>query len=142
MNQLSPAERRALRARAHSLNPVVIIGNDGLTPGVNTEVERSLKAHELIKIKVGGMEHAERESTCETICGQTGAVQVQHIGKILVIYRKRPLEENRPAFRKPRKKASSGIPRAGKSSVSPAASNRKSSGSRAGGAQRPRTQRG
>src|SRR5665647_268409 len=120
MKDLSSAERRALRALAHTLNPVVIIGNGGLTPGVTAEVERSLKAHELIKIRIGGIEHAEREAVCEAICGQTGASQVQHIGKVLVIYRKHPVEKTKAAPRKPRKKALPPGKRVGKPFARPA----------------------
>jgi len=105
MKDLSSAERRALRARAHALNPVVAIGNSGLTPGVIAEVERSLKAHELIKIRVSGMAHAGRESVIEAICGQTGAAPVQHIGKVLVVYRALAKEETAAAKSKPRKTA-------------------------------------
>ncbi len=143
MKALSSAERRALRARAHALNPVVAIGNGGLTPGVMAEVERSLKAHELIKIRVGGMEHAERESACEAICGQTGAAQVQHIGKVLVVYRKRPKEATATATRKPRKKTAKPQDHIGNYSFSrPALSrkttSRKFSDNRTGGARRAR----
>jgi RNA-binding protein len=141
MKDLSPAERRALRARAHALNPVVIIGNGGLTPGVMAEVERSLKAHELIKIRVGGMEHDERESACEAICAQTGALPIQHIGKVLVVYRKHPVEEKKIAPRKPRKKAPPPGGRVGKPFARPASSS-KAGGARSGGTRRPGTARG
>jgi RNA-binding protein len=93
MKQLTSSDRSQLRARAHTLAPVVIIGNAGLTAGVLTEIEISLKAHELIKIRVGGAEHAERETMLETICAHTGAAPVQHIGKILVMFREKPKDE-------------------------------------------------
>ncbi len=141
MKELTSTERRIFRARAHSLNPVVIIGNGGLTPGVAAEVERSLKAHELIKIRVGGMEHAEREAVCEALCDKTGAAPVQHIGKILVIYRKHPVEETKTAPRKPRKKALQPGGRAGKP-FARAASPSKVGDARPGGMRRPRTARG
>ena len=99
MRQLNAAERSDLRARAHSLKPVVLMGAGGLTPGVILEVERSLKAHELIKIRVGESDHDERQSICESICTQTGAAPVQHIGKILVIYQPNP-EAHLPKIRK------------------------------------------
>ena len=92
MKPIDSATRRALRARAHSLDPVVIIGNQGLTQGVITEIDRSLKAHELIKIRIAGAEHDARSLMFEEICEKTGAVPVQHIGKILVIYREKPEE--------------------------------------------------
>ncbi|MSQ50257.1 MAG: YhbY family RNA-binding protein [Betaproteobacteria bacterium] len=105
MKQRTSAERSELRARAHPLSPIVIIGNGGLTAGVLAEIERSLNAHELIKIRVGGADHAGRESMYETICANSGASPVQHIGRILVIYRERPKEEPTVAPRKPRAKA-------------------------------------
>ena len=101
MKELTYRERSALRARAHSLKAVVALGNGGLTPGVIAEVERSLKAHELIKIKVAGMEHAERELAYAAICKETGAAPVQHIGKILVVYRQRPRDEITIAVKTP-----------------------------------------
>lgn len=101
MKQLNAAKRTALRARAHPLKPVVMIGAGGLTPGVLLEIETSLKAHELIKIRVGEPDHAERETMCTAICANAGASPVQHIGKVLVIYRENPKEETRVAIRKP-----------------------------------------
>ena len=105
MKQLNAGERSALRARAHPLSPVVIIGNDGLTAGVLIEIERSLKAHELIKIRVTGAGHAERKSMHDAICANSSASPVQHIGKILVIYREHALDESKAAPRKPRANA-------------------------------------
>ena len=142
MKDLTSAERRTLRARAHSLNPVVIIGNGGLTPGVAAEVERSLKAHELIKIRVGGMDHAERESVCEALCAQTGALQVQHIGKVLVVYRKQPKEAVRTAPRKPRPKAAKPEGRAARQSFGRPTSRNKTVTRRTEAARRPRSARG
>ena len=96
---LSSAERRALRARAHHLRPVVTIGNAGLTPEVSREIDVNLKSHELIKIRVLGDERTERKELIEAIRTATAAEPVQHIGKILVFYRPRPPEEaeERPA---------------------------------------------
>ena len=84
----TPAERKALKGRAHKLNPVVIVGSKkGLTDEVVAEIERALKAHELIKIRAEADRDA-REVFLQAICERTGAGAVQHIGKILVIYRK------------------------------------------------------
>lgn len=102
MKQLNAGERSALRARAHPMSPVVIIGNNGLTASVLAEIELNLKAHELIKIRVTGADHAERETMRETICASCSCAPVQHIGKILVIYREHPKEDSKPAPRKPR----------------------------------------
>ena len=86
---LSPAERKALKARAHQLEPVVIIGNKGLTDQVVKEVDVALKSHELIKVRAPGIERADREETLRTLCERTGAEAVQIIGKVFVMYRKR-----------------------------------------------------
>jgi RNA-binding protein len=76
-----------LRALSHNLNAVVMIGNNGLTEKVLNEIEVSLKAHELIKIKVHGDDRALRSKMLEEICTKTSAAAVHHIGKQLVIYR-------------------------------------------------------
>jgi len=86
---LSPAERKALKARAHKLEPVVIVGGKGLTEQVVKEVDLALKAHELIKVRAPGIERGDREETLQTLCERTGAEAVQTIGKVFVIYRKR-----------------------------------------------------
>lgn len=76
-----------LRGLAHSLNPVVMIGNNGLSESVLKEIEVNLNAHELIKIKVMGDDRALRTQMLTDICSQTSAIAVHHIGKQLVIYR-------------------------------------------------------
>ncbi|HEX6828774.1 MAG TPA: YhbY family RNA-binding protein [Burkholderiales bacterium] len=91
--ELTPARRRALRASAHPLHPTVIIGETGLTAPVLAEIERSLASHELIKIKVAGADREQRESLLAEICEALSAAPVQHIGRILVIYRERPEPE-------------------------------------------------
>lgn len=85
--ELNPAQRRFLRAQAHALNPVVLIGDAGLTEAVLKEIGASLKAHELIKIKVASDDRAERDQMLERICQALDAASVQHIGKTLVIYK-------------------------------------------------------
>jgi len=87
MVKLSPVERAALRADAHALNPVVIVGEAGLTPGVLKEIDSSLDSHGLIKIRVFGDDREARAAIYQSICEQLGAAPVQHIGKLLVIYR-------------------------------------------------------
>lgn len=84
---LSQAERRQLRAQAHSLKPVVMIGADGLTEGVTAEVDTALRAHQLIKIRVFGDDRAAREAIADRLCSELGAHAVQHIGKLLVLWR-------------------------------------------------------
>jgi RNA-binding protein len=95
MNPLSTARRSELRAQAHGLTPVVIIGDKGLTEEVITEVDRSLKAHELIKVRVMGGERGDRGTWMQAICERLGAHGVQLIGKILVIFRENPKDKER-----------------------------------------------
>lgn len=87
MLQLTVDERRALRARAHGLNPVVSISQNGLSEAVLKEIDASLKAHELIKIRVYGDDRDAREAWFAEICEKLDAGPVQHIGKLLVVYR-------------------------------------------------------
>ncbi len=87
MLTLTSNQRRFLRAKAHALNPVVLIGDAGLTEAVMREVELGLKSHELIKIKVAGDDRELRAQWLAKICDELHAASVQHIGKTLVIYR-------------------------------------------------------
>lgn len=85
--QLTPTHRRDLRALSHGIRPVVWIGMAGLSESVIDELDRALKSHELIKIKVSGGEREVRQAMLEEICQRLGAAPVRHIGRILVIYR-------------------------------------------------------
>ena len=87
MQKLTPVERSALRAEAHALKPVVIIGEAGLTPAVIKEISSSLDSHGLIKIRVFGDDRALRTEMYENICTELSAHPVQQIGKLLVVYR-------------------------------------------------------
>ncbi|EGF31293.1 hypothetical protein IMCC9480_87 [Oxalobacteraceae bacterium IMCC9480] len=87
MLKLTPSERSALRAEAHALNPIVIIGEAGLTEPVLKEIDNGLDAHGLIKVRVFGDDREARIGMYETICDKLGAAPVQHIGKLLVVYR-------------------------------------------------------
>jgi putative YhbY family RNA-binding protein len=87
MPELSPTRRRELKARAHALDPVVLIGGAGLSSAILAEIDRGLKNHELIKVRVNGTDRSGREAILEEICRRTGAQAVQHIGKILVVFR-------------------------------------------------------
>lgn len=101
MNELTPEQRRALRAAAHPLNPVVSIAQKGLTPAVLAEIDRCLKAHELIKVKLHGIERDDRAALQVEICAALGCAPVQHIGNILVLWREKPEEEKKaPAPRR------------------------------------------
>jgi RNA-binding protein len=107
VTSLTSTQRRELRARAHPLHPVVMISEAGLTPEVAREIDVSLKSHELIKIRVLGDDRAARVALVTAICEEVRAQPVQHIGKILVIYRPRPPDEiiKAPKRRRARKVA-------------------------------------
>ncbi|HKB58707.1 MAG TPA: YhbY family RNA-binding protein [Gallionellaceae bacterium] len=90
MLNLTVTERQQLKARAHALNPTILIGNAGLTPAVLDEIAHTLQHHDLIKIRVAG-EREARDAMMQQICESLNAAPVQHIGKILVIFR--PLDE-------------------------------------------------
>ena len=85
---LSAAERKALKARAHKLEPVVIVGAKGLTEAVVKEIDAALKAHELIKVRAPALERGAREAAAREIASRTAAELVQQVGKVFVIYRK------------------------------------------------------
>jgi RNA-binding protein len=91
--QLSIAERKAHRAEAHHLDPVVMIGNDGLTPAVKKETDAALNAHGLIKVRVHGDDREQREALYQQLCDELGAAPIQHIGKLLVLWRPKPDRE-------------------------------------------------
>jgi putative YhbY family RNA-binding protein len=94
--ELSADQTRALRADAHHLAPVVMIGNDGLTPAVLHEIDVNLAAHGLIKIRVFGDDRDARDEILSRIADQLDAAPVQHIGKLLIIYRPLPEPEAAP----------------------------------------------
>lgn len=103
MLTLTVLQRQNLKARAHALNPVVMIGSAGLTPAVLDETARALKSHELIKIRATG-EREEREAMLRQICETLNAAPVQHIGKILVVYQPQSEDaEPKPSKRKNKK---------------------------------------
>ena len=90
---LSPRQRAQLQARAHALEPVVYIGHAGASAAVLDEVDRSLTAHGLIKVKLAGADREERQALVETLCTHTGAAAVQQVGRVLVLWRPRPDDE-------------------------------------------------
>ena len=87
---LTPAQRKDKRADAHHLDPVVMIGGDGLTPAVVKETDAALKAHGLIKVRVLGDDRTAREAMFAQLCDELGAAPIQHIGKLLVLWRPMP----------------------------------------------------
>ncbi|KQM68710.1 YhbY family RNA-binding protein [Xylophilus sp. Leaf220] len=92
--QLTPAQRREKRADAHHLSPVVIVGNDGLTPAVQKEVDAALNAHGLIKVRIVSDDRNGRELIYHTLVEALGAAPVQHIGKLVVLWRP-PVEKEK-----------------------------------------------
>jgi putative YhbY family RNA-binding protein len=88
---ITPAQRRSLRALAHPLKPVVSISQKGLSETVLAEIERCLASHELIKIRVYGVDHEQREALLAEICTTLTAAPVQHIGHLLVVWREKPV---------------------------------------------------
>jgi putative YhbY family RNA-binding protein len=102
---LTPEQRKNLRSQAHHLDPVVMIGNDGLSPAVRKELEAALVAHGLIKVRVFSDSREQRDALLQEAADALGAAPVQHIGKLLVLWRpvppkaKEPREERLPGPR-------------------------------------------
>ncbi len=92
---LTPAQRKQHRADAHHLDPVVMMGGSGLTPGVKKEVHAALDAHGLIKVRVQSDDRAGREEIFRQLADELGAAPIQHIGKLLVLWRPMPEKEKK-----------------------------------------------
>jgi putative YhbY family RNA-binding protein len=109
---VSAQSLRALRARAHTLKPVVRIGQPGVTEGVRRELDRALTAHELVKIHAAIDDREERARLLHALCEALDAVAVQAIGKVLVAFRPKPQAEPKrevapaAARARPKKRAS------------------------------------
>ncbi|MCC8463008.1 ribosome assembly RNA-binding protein YhbY [Photorhabdus bodei] len=84
---LNKKQVQHLKSLAHPLKPVVMIGNNGLTEGVLAEIEQTLSHHELIKVKISGEDRETKNLIADAIVRETGAYNVQIIGKTLVLYR-------------------------------------------------------
>lgn len=113
MQDLSPAERREFRARAHHLHPVVSIAANGLTLSVLKEIDNALKSHELIKIRVYGDDRELRLGYLEQVCTELRCAEVQAIGKLLIVYRFNPelhQPKQAPEPSKPRRKKTTVVP--------------------------------
>jgi len=91
--QLTPGERKVHRAEAHHLDPVVMVGSDGLTAAVLKETDAALNAHGLIKIRVLGDDRSAREDMFQQLADQLNAAPIQHIGKLLVLWRPQPKKD-------------------------------------------------
>ena len=88
--QLTPAQRKEHRSGAHHLTPVVMIGNDGLTASVVKEVHGALNAHGLIKVRVFSDDRDARTAMLDKLADELNAAPIQHIGKLLVLWRPMP----------------------------------------------------
>jgi len=82
--------KKFLRAKAHSLKPVVITGQAGITPAVLNEIGLALDHHELIKVRVNAVDREERREMTAQICGELDAELIQSLGHIITLYRKNP----------------------------------------------------
>ena len=82
-----------MKGRAHALEPVVQIGQSGLTDAVVAEIERALAAHELIKVKLAAGDREERSTLVEQMCARSDATAVQQVGKIVVLWKPREDDE-------------------------------------------------
>jgi RNA-binding protein len=91
---LTTRERAHLKARAHALEPVVHTGTSGLTDALVAEVDRALTSHELIKVRIGSDDRADRVAIGDEICARTAATAVHRVGKILILWRPRPENPN------------------------------------------------
>ena len=91
---LTPRERAHLKGRAHALEPIVQVGQGGLSDAVSVELERALTAHELIKVRINGTDRDARQAIAEAICARTGAAAVQQVGKVLVLWRPAPVQDS------------------------------------------------
>ncbi|WP_300451381.1 YhbY family RNA-binding protein [Accumulibacter sp.] len=100
MLSLSSDQRRVLRARAHALQPVASISFGGLSESVVKEIDSRLLCHQLIKIRIHHGDRQLREQFLGTLCERLQAAPVQHIGRLLVIWR--PLPEGQEKAAKPR----------------------------------------
>lgn len=89
---LTNKERAHLKARAHALEPILHVGNAGVTDALIAEIDRALTAHELIKVKVGTDDRESRVAIGDDICARTGATAVHRVGKVVILWRPRPAE--------------------------------------------------
>lgn len=118
--ELSRDERLRLKARSHHLNPAVLLGAAGLSEAVVKEIDRALKAHELIKVRVPSNDRQEREAIFATLADRLTAARIQMIGKLLVLYRPQPEDvmdnasKNAPAPRARPPSPKTNLPRPGR----------------------------
>ena len=85
---MNSTQKKALKAQAHHLNPVILMGGKGLSENLIAATDEALSAHELIKVKLMGEQKADREAVALELCAATQAELIQIIGHIATIYRK------------------------------------------------------
>lgn len=109
--ELSSKERSVLRAAAHALKPVVQVGeNNGLTPAVLKEIDHSLTAHGLIKVRVAGDDRENRLMMLQAICDELNCISIAHFGKVLTLFRPAPQHAHLLADAKPPVERSKRLP--------------------------------
>jgi RNA-binding protein len=94
-NTLTPSQRARLKAKAHPLEPVVQVGAAGASDTVVAEVDRSLAAHGLIKVRLAAADREARDELAQVLSDRTDAAVVQQVGRMLVLWRPRP-DDDKP----------------------------------------------
>ena len=87
---LNEKQRKHLRRLGHTLEPVLMTGGSGVTPGLLAELDTTLAHHELIKVKVRAADRAARDAMIEALCSASGAELVQRIGHVALLWRPNP----------------------------------------------------
>ena len=90
MSTLTQSKRQVLKAKAHQLKPVVMLGAKGLTESVHVEIARALHDHELIKVRLTASDHETRDAMIDEICSAHGAEKIQRVGNIVVLFKAKP----------------------------------------------------
>ena len=85
--KLTARQRQYLRSEAHHLKPVVLLGQHGLTEAVLAEIDEALRVHELIKVRIPGVDRDEKREITDAIAESTGSTLVQTVGHVAVLFR-------------------------------------------------------
>jgi RNA-binding protein len=85
---MTPTQIRYLRGLAHSLNPVILVGNKGVTPALTREFGGALDQHELVKVKIAGTDREARQQQIDALAEEAGAEVVQRIGHTATFFRR------------------------------------------------------
>ena len=88
--ELTEKQRRHLKGLAHHLDPVIRVGNSGVSPSVVAETRRALNDHELIKVRVSGADRSERDSAMALLAGECDSALVGRVGHVAILYRQHP----------------------------------------------------